>query len=148
MHSLLDFVSIRRILCFAFLLPLMASGCGGSKTGTVSGKVRLNGEPVPGGYVNFFPEGGAGSSAKTSPIREDGSYSVSGVPVGPAKISVQGIAGSAALPNVTPPKGMEIPRSDRKTVNIPAMYSTTDMSGLKWDVKPGQQEFNIDLKGR
>lgn len=127
------------------LLFLGASGCGGSKTGNVSGKVLLNGKPVPGGYVNFFPTG-ENTSAKTSPIREDGSYSVPGVPVGMAKITVQGVAGPVTPTNVQMPKDMEMPRSDRKTVDVPAKYSTTEQSGLTFDVKPGAQEFTIELK--
>jgi hypothetical protein len=148
MRLLVGSACVRRLACLPLFLLLLASGCGGGKTGTVTGKVRLNGQLVPGGHVNFFPEGSANSSAKISPIKEDGSYSVSGVPVGPAKISVQGVAGAAQIPNVAPPKGMEIPRSDRKAVYVPPKYSTTEQSGLKWDVKPGTQEYNIELTDR
>ena len=71
------------------LLPILflvaALGCGGKK-GTITGTVTIDGKPVTSGQVTFYPEK---EKAKpiSGPIREEG-YSVSGVPVGPAKITV------------------------------------------------------------
>lgn len=134
--------SIRAACCVA--LSLLAAGGCGRKTGTVHGKVTLNGKPVPGGYVNFLSEGDT-STTKSGAIQEDGSYSVSGVPVGPAKITVQGIFGSTQLPNMKGPKGMQMPRTDRKTVYVPTKYSNAGSSNLKCEVMDGSQEHNIQL---
>ncbi len=144
MRSVTFLVCSRRCIVLPLLLVL-ASGCGSGKTGTVSGKVLLDGKPVPGGYINFFPSG-ENSTAKTSPIGEDGSYSVKGVPVGTAKITVQGVAGSVQIPNSNLPKGMEMPVSDRKAVFVPPKYSTTEQSGLSYEVKSGSQDHNVELK--
>jgi hypothetical protein len=148
MRSFARFADARFFGCLMLtLVVVLVGGCGGRKTGNVSGKVRLDGQPVPGGFVNFFPESGANTGAKASPIGADGSYSVTGVPVGPAKISVQGVYGSTQLPNMKGPNGMDMPRSDRKTVYVPPRYSTVEQSGLTWDVKPGSEEHDIELKG-
>ncbi len=130
----------------AALLVVLAAGCGPG-TGNVSGKVYLDGKEVPGGYVNFFPEGEK-ATAKSSPIAEDGSYAVSGVPLGTARISVQGVFGSVQLPNMKTPQGLDMPRSDRKTIYVPTKYSTVEQSGLTFDVKPGSQTYDIKLEDR
>ncbi len=137
--------AVRRLgfysLAFA-LLVLAAGGCGKS-TGTISGKVLYQGKPLPGGYVNFTSEG-AIPATKTSSIQEDGSYSVSGMPVGPAKISVQGLAARrlAALPG----QGEKDSQPQQKEVFVPPQYGNTDTSGLKYEVKSGKQPYDIELK--
>ncbi len=74
--------------CFAFLgalallLPL-AVGCG-SRKGTVSGTVTLDGQPLAVGTIAFIPSQGPGASA---PI-EDGKYSVERVPTGKVSVTV------------------------------------------------------------
>ena len=132
-----------RLCCLAFaLLTLAASGCA-KKIGSVSGKVTYQGKALPAGYVNFL-SGEKGDVVKTSTIGADGTYSVSGVPVGSAKITVQGVLAPVQPPNA--PKGVEVLRSDRQTVYVPPKYSTVEQSGLTYDVKPGSQEHPIDLK--
>jgi hypothetical protein len=39
------------------ILILALPGCGGSNMTTVTGKVTLDGEPIPEGYIAFLPEG-------------------------------------------------------------------------------------------
>jgi hypothetical protein len=147
MRSFSGLVRFRRFACLTVpLLFVLVGGCG-RRTGSVSGKVLLDGKPVPGGFVNFFPEG-ENATAKSSPIGEDGSYSVQGVPVGTSKVSVQGIFGSEQLPNMKSPNGKDMPRSNRKTVYVPTKYSTVEQSGLKVDVQPGGQDHNIELTDR
>jgi len=71
---------MRRTLLLALLLPL-AAGCGSSKTAPVSGRVTLNGKPLPNASVTFAPIGGKGnqepgpsSAGKTD---GDGRYTLS-----------------------------------------------------------------------
>jgi len=133
-------------LCCLLLSLLVGtvSGCG-KQTGSVSGKVTLNGKALPGGYVNFQSEA-AGATAKSSAIQPDGGYSVSGLPVGPVKITVQGVAvRKLALPKGMPGGG-ESPKSDQAEVFVPPQYANAEKSGLTYDVQPGSQEHNIDLK--
>jgi hypothetical protein len=83
--------------CFVrclLLFPVLALAAGCSQTGTVSGKIYYKGKPVEGGTVFFWPEGKDGSYPAI--IGLDGSYSVSKLPPGPAKISV--VPGATKIP--------------------------------------------------
>jgi hypothetical protein len=122
------------------LFALAAGGCGGG-TGSVSGKVLYQGKPLPGGYVNFL---GEKNVTKTSAIKEDGSYSVSGLPVGTAKISVQGLM-KRRLADL-PGQGGKDEKVEQKEVHVPPQYGNTDTSGLTYEVKPGSQSYDIELK--
>ena len=128
-------------LMFA-LLAFAAGGCGKS-TGNVSGKVLYQGKPLPGGYVNFMSQGDK-SVAKTSEIKADGSYAVSGLPVGPAKISVQGLE-KRRLADL-PGQGGKDEKVEQKEVYVPPQYGNTETSGLQYDVRPGSQSHDIELK--
>jgi hypothetical protein len=68
---------------FALLIPL-SMGCGGGK-GKVSGTVTVDGQPLPAGTITFYPSKGTAVPGNIS----DGQYSVSGVPSGTAKITVE-----------------------------------------------------------
>jgi hypothetical protein len=129
------------VLAFSLVIPTVC-GCG-KNTGNVSGKVSYQGKPLPGGYVNFMSEGEQ-STFKTSQINEDGSYSVSGLSVGPAKISVQGL--SARRLADLPGQGRKDEKIQQREVYVPPQYGNTDTSGLKYEVKPGSQSYDIELK--
>jgi hypothetical protein len=129
------------VLTFS-LLALAASGCGKS-TGNVSGKVTYQGNPLPGGYVNFMNQGEQ-NITKTSEIKADGSYSVSGLPVGTAKISVQGL--SARRLADLPGQGGKDEKIQQKEVFVPPQYGNSETSGLTYEVKPGSQSHEIELK--
>lgn len=130
------------VLAFS-LLALAVSGCG-SRSGKVSGKVIYQGKPLPGGYVNFMSED-AKSLVKTSKIQSDGGYSVSGLPVGSAKITVQGLT-ARRLAEV-PRQGAKVGKArQQKEVLVPPKYSNTEKSRLKYEVKPGSQSHDIELK--
>ena len=138
-----------RLALLVFVLPaLVPLGCG-SKKASISGKVTYQGKAITGGFVNFISEG-PNATTKTSNIEKDGSYSVTGVPPGPAKITVQG---------VPPPRKFQAPQAmqnkpgvaDAKSdqpeeVFVPPQYSSPDQTDLKYDVQPGSQTHNIDLK--
>jgi hypothetical protein len=124
------------------LLVLAASGCG-NRTGTVSGKVFYQGKPLPGGNVNFMSEGPS-ATVKSSTIQSDGSYSVSGVPVGLAKITVQGLA-QRRLAEFKG-QGGSTEQREQKEIFVPPHYGNAELSGLQFDVKPGSQSHDIELK--
>jgi hypothetical protein len=69
---------------FGALLLTAAVGCGSGK-GTVSGKVTLDGKPLPAGQISFV---GAHGQTATADIK-DGQYTVSNVPTGDVKVTVQ-----------------------------------------------------------
>ena len=147
-----------------FPLFVLAVGCG-SKEGSISGKVYYKGQLVTAGSVNFVPEGG--KHAFASQIKKDGTYSVSKVPPGPAKIGV--VTGSSKPPTAADmkqmgrgaqraQKGMEEQKSrlqekgkpaeagGGEAVHVPEKYSDPENSGLKVDVTGGKQQFDIKIE--
>jgi hypothetical protein len=155
---------LRSVLLPAFLTLFV--GC--SSKGTVSGKVFYQGNPLPGGRVTFLQEHGAFHSV----IHEDGSYRITGIPPGPATITVS----SPDPPGPATPSPMEKAAEmakarkvemspemaklveegmkhigdpeagKRKYMSIPPKYKDPEQSGLKYTVKSGVQEYDIQLK--
>jgi hypothetical protein len=121
-------------------LVVLAAGCGGgadATKGTVSGKLTVNGKaPVPGCSVTYT---GADNKEVSASVANDGSYTVSDVGVGDAKIVVKGSTTAVAPPSNpmpgAPPVGTE---------PIPAKYQQAG-NGLTYTVKSGRQTHDIDL---
>lgn len=160
----------RRKLLASLLVPLLlghlAAGCS-AKKGTVSGKVTYNGNPLTRGMVTFLPESGQGG-AFSSPIKEDGTYMVSGVPAGKMKIAVVPArvqnktamtpqAGKSEIDQVSE-KGKKImPRLAKKFAGVPeppktpssdfpSHYSNPEKSGLECMATGGDQTHDIEMK--
>jgi len=146
---------------FLVLVALVGMvGCGGGK-GTVSGQVKLDGKPLKGGRVTFVSSptqpGGIGSTE----INADGSYTVSSLPAGKYKISVDTAymnpAGKGNLPTkYNAPGGQKSPYAPssgpspeelaKRFVMIPDHYADPDRSKLEYEVKSGNQTKDIELK--
>ncbi len=140
------------ILCVCVIL--LTAGCGSK--GAVSGKVLYQGKPVSAGTVSFVLEGGG---VLSSPIREDGTYTIQNVPPGEVKITVE--TTSARPPSVQERPGQKAPEFMMKYVKekdsklaerakryvpIPEQYSDPAKSNLTYVVKSGKQEHDIDMK--
>ncbi len=146
------------VLCLAAL----ATGCSGS--GTITGKVTYQKQPLTGGTVLFTSTAGKGS--RTATIGEDGSYTITNMPTGPAKIAVDTRTAQArpgpfggAPPSMQPPKDVQLPDTARSgglygppsgkkatAVPIPERYADPEKSGLTYTVKSGSQTHPIDLE--
>jgi hypothetical protein len=103
-------------------------------SGGVSGRVRFKGKPLQSGWVTFHTAEGREFA---SPLAEDGTFHVSGVPVGTATITV-----------FTRPQQVfskEEFEKYQKATPIPGRYSKLEASNLKFEVKPGGQTHNLDL---
>jgi hypothetical protein len=133
----------RRVAAFG-LLALLAAGCQGK--GDVSGKVTYKDKPLVFGTVTFE---GSDRNLHYANIERDGSYSVTGVATGEAKVAVSS----------TNPKSSDFtplqreggpappPRPDYPGwFAIPPKYDTTFTSGLTYPIKRGSNEINIELK--
>jgi hypothetical protein len=153
-------------LLLTLLLGLLAVGCS-SKKGTVSGKVTYNGKPLTKGMVTFLPESGQGG-AFSSPIKEDGTYMVSGVPAGKMKIAVVPArvqnktamtpqAGKSENGQVSETGKKIMPRLAKKFAGVleapkgpssdfPSHYSNPEKSGLEFTVTGGSETHDIELK--
>lgn len=135
--------------CVNRALFVLALGCfGGLQIGcnsappkaVVAGKVLCAGAAIKGGQVSFImPDG----QPYVSDIQADGSYRVDGVPVGDAIIIVippndeqarlQAMKERKALPAAPPPP-------------FPAKYSDMTTSDLKYTVKPGENQHDVEMK--
>ncbi|HEV3146479.1 MAG TPA: carboxypeptidase-like regulatory domain-containing protein [Gemmataceae bacterium] len=121
------------------LLAMLAAGCH-ERTGNVSGTVKFDGKPLTAGTVTFYDQK---NGAFSSPINADGSYSVTGVRTGRAKITValpmQFNFESSFMPGVkmTPPK-VDVPP-------VPEKYFSAATSGLTYDVRGADQVYDIEL---
>jgi hypothetical protein len=88
------------------------------ESGTVEGKVTLNGKPLVKGKVIFHLKDG---NAITADLKEDGSYMAKDVPTGTLPVSIQG-------------EGVPKKFTDRKTTPSQA------------EVKPGKSTVDFELK--
>ena len=150
------------IFALASLALVALAGC--SSKGTVTGKVTYQDKPLTGGTVLFASAEGS----QSSPIGEDGTYTISNMPTGPAKISVEtesaqvkgkGTPGpGAGAKGAPPPKGAEPPPEAAKSSyaqgppraksaeKIPGTYADPESSGLTYTVTGGNQTHDIALK--
>ena len=125
-------------------LALVAAGCQGK--GDVSGKVTFEGKPLVFGTVLFE---GSDGSLRQGNIERDGSYSVSGVATGEAKVAVSSLNPTSSdfqriqrEGRPQPPPQPEI----RGWFPIPDQYDAPYKSGLTYTIKPGPNTINIELK--
>jgi hypothetical protein len=132
-----------RVKHFGIVLAALAvAGC--SKTGTISGKVTLNGEPLPGGMV-FASSGNPDRDFERAPaarIEPDGSYFMIDVPRGKVRLCVMTVAkmGSVRSPDaVKEPWGAFVP--------IPARYGDAAKSGFSLELNSRRQEYSLALVG-
>jgi hypothetical protein len=127
---------------------LAATGC--AARGTVSGKVTYKKQPLSTGTVIFF---GPNNSRASSQIGPDGTYTISGILAGPAKIAV-----STPPPAPAPGMAMKMDASkmggpadagkgaaQAKSLTIPPQYNDPDKSNLTYEVKAGEQQHDIEL---
>lgn len=127
---------------FAALVVLTVGllGCGNSRVAEVSGKVVVDGEPVPNGAILFFPVDG--QSATSGSVIENGEYYAK-VAVGKMKVSI-------SVPKVVGKKKIyDTPNSPEMPVTkeaLPPRYN--EKTELTVDVEPGKNTRNFDLKSK
>jgi hypothetical protein len=112
------------------LMQLLAPG----DTGTVTGKVSVQGKPVTEAWITFFDRE---DRQYRGFIQRDGSFEVWNVPRGVAKVTV-------SLRSRVDDPGTKDPYVPR--VHVPKRYAHPDKSGLSLTIRPGTQDVVIDLK--
>ncbi|HMF11173.1 MAG TPA: hypothetical protein VKE94_02675 [Gemmataceae bacterium] len=131
MASMRGWGSCRLLLNLLLVALLTAAGCG-KPTGTISGKVYFKDKPLSSGIVTFLTT----TDAYRGFIKDDGSYTVSKVPVGDVTIIV----------TVNPqPNPAAKSASQSKPVTIPEKYGDPKTSGQKHTVTAGDQQKDIKL---
>lgn len=136
------------------LLPVLA-GCGGKRTGFVTGKVTFRGQPVTSGAVTFYSEDGRVDSGQLS---IEGNYTIAQAPRGVVKVTVvPGQPRPAPKLNKSVPGGVssvEHPKTEQPPThgaragappNFPKKYHDPDKSGLTYTVTGGEQTIDIRL---
>lgn len=124
-----------------FILSLavgLLGGCAGSEpTGTVSGKVTLDGKPVTAGQISFISAAGFSAIAD---LGEDGSFTLlENMPVDKYTVTL------------SPPAIMDAPGEEGDTAtqpksSIPEGYFDETTSDLKQDIAAGVNNVTIELK--
>jgi hypothetical protein len=122
------------------LLVLLATGCGQSDWGQLSGTVLLNGQPVGPGTITLEPVSADRAGAIAS-FAADGKYTVmsagrkEGAPVGEYQVMIHG--GDSFGEETVGPK----PKSA-----IPPRYANPNTSDLKVTIEGGENTFDFNLK--
>jgi hypothetical protein len=144
-----------RLMCALGLGTLFLGGCGGGPpTGTVSGTVTLDGQPLKTGTVTFVTS----ENRQYHGTIQEGAYRVEKVPIGEVKIAIS-VPTPPPMPKGVPqgqfgpPKGAGAPEEALKAysgggqyIQIPSHYTDPERSGLRYEVKPGSQTYDIPLK--
>ena len=153
----------RSVVAIVVGLALVSlSGCGGSagrdfKTGTVTGKLTLNGGAVPAGtQIQFIADTGDAAGGE---VASDGSFTIQGVPVGACKVMVTpGAPSAAAAGELSPEEAMKLasgigpsgegadPSAFASDASVPAKYKDFSTSGVTITVKEGSNDFSLDMK--
>ncbi|MFN3153679.1 hypothetical protein [Bremerella sp.] len=120
------------------MLPLLI-GCAESSS-ELKGTVSYKGEPLNSGSILFQCDSGPVENAE---IQGDGTYTITGLPKGPAKVSVQVSAPPQPGPDgvITSEPGTYEPNP----VMIPKKFANVETSGLTVEVEGSQQTFDIVL---
>jgi hypothetical protein len=127
------------------LLVCAAGGCG-PRVGQVEGKVTLEGRPVPSADVAFhYPD----RTQVASTTAADGTYVITGAPVGTVKVTVTTHArvpdGLMKIPGTV----TRLPDDPaNRAVDIPPRYGKLEETDLTFTVTRGSQKYPIDLKNR
>lgn len=135
--------------CLLLFLPIVFFvGCSkDSSRGTVKGKVTHKGGPVVGMAIYFEEEAGGGGPSFN--LKEDGSfiaanYKGPGLPVGTYKVAITSRMMESA--DEMPLAGKSPPKKAAPPTSIPEKYLKTSTSGLRIEVKEGENPpFDIDL---
>ena len=140
---------MRRSLAVAVALGLIAVGCGGSEGDKlprepVSGKVKIDGQPLQDGAISFLPTDGEGPAASSKIQKGDYAIQRANGPVpGPYRVLIYS----------PQPTGKKIDEEEERLPNdvyaetIPGRYNAK--SQLKVDIKAGgDNSFDFELTGR
>lgn len=142
------FLAMQRVTFSLFLiLSPWILGCGGGPSdlpplGTVTGVVKLDGEPLPGALVTFSPAKGRSSSAETDATgRYELRYSVEhkGAVVGQHSVSISTRRDAVSAEG----SGQSQPAVAEK---VPKRYN--DDTQLSEEVKAGANTIDFDLQSK
>lgn len=123
------------------VLTIVTVGCG-SNTGTITGNVTFQGEPITIGTIAFIGLSGTVASATI----QDGSYTLSDAETGLATVTVTSHEPSPMMHPPTGPDPNAPPPPPLKYVPIPDRYSNPKRCGVTYTVRPGKQTYDVVLE--
>lgn len=141
-------------------------GCGGapdqpdfvSDLVPVSGTIKLNGEPLAGVMVNYFPQGPQGGGQPAYGLtNESGQYTLQTQMAGQAEKQTSGALPGQYLVYISKlilpdgsgvPEGLSDAEAEEKGAKqlLPAKYSSPTQSSLKATVNQGETTVDFELK--
>ena len=133
----------RQLLCLGLVFGgSLLGGCAGG-TGELKGSVTYQNKVLRQGTVSVISQTG---SAHAGMIQDDGTYTVVGIPTGPAKVTVS--SPDPRSLKVALRKKDEKPEAPDLTnwTAIPDKYAAADQSGLAVEIKSGVVNYAIELK--
>jgi hypothetical protein len=134
-------------------------GCGGDSygpTGKITGKLTMEGQALPPGHAVSFMQMEKGFLAFGMTDAEGKfevkSWNDGNMPIGKYDVMIAAPPSSvdpAEDPNLSPEERFEkqqTPTKQPPRISIPARYRETTTSGLQYEIKEGENHFDIDLK--
>ena len=137
----------------------LSLGCGGIKTGTVTGKLEFKGQPITNGRVVLICEGGD-HPVLNGEVR-NGQFKVEKVPYGPVKVTAMSyVTKRNKVPNMpkdviepgmapTAEPGTEAkaePLAEGAGVVLPTKFGAPETSGMSFEMDTSEKTVNFDLK--
>lgn len=135
---------LRRLAFILSTISLCAAlGCSGDNRSEVSGIVKVNGQPITEGAINFIPvEGNKGAGAGATIT--DGKYHIprsAGVAAGKNRVELRAFKSSGR--KVQDPTGKPGTLAEERVLLFPPEYN--ERSTLVRDVKSGSDTIDFDL---
>lgn len=141
-------------VCGRIFVLAFVAGCGAPTTGTVRGKVVYKGKPVVTGGVSFVVNG---SLPVYAPLKSDGSYEATGVPVGEAIVLVinpppspEAVGEDDLAKAENQAKQTEAARRAAREATgwfpTPPKYGDVQTTPLRNTVQPGENTYDVELK--
>lgn len=138
------------VLCIGCCLTSLGCGLISSEpAGKVRGVIKFKGEPVLPGTAVMFVMSSKGLGA-LGDVEEDGKYMLKmagtdQIPVGTYTVSIRPGTG----PEMTPEEQINAGLNKKKTVDpgegVPQKYRVPETSGLTFEVKVGDNQFDLDM---
>src|SRR5262249_37149383 len=132
------------LLAVAFFLP----ACSGPPRASVGGKVTLKGAPLKDKVILTFV--GPDNEARSTETDAYGTYALTGLPVGEAKVTVVPVPAGGPAPRGGGGRvaaGQPAPRREAPPQSeLPAASMDASRPRLSFDLKPGDNPIAIDLK--
>jgi hypothetical protein len=155
---------IRQLLALGLIISFVAVvGCGGGMV-PIKGEVLLDGKPIAGATVTFFPQ--AGGQSGTGVTDSSGVFSIytgnkAGVPAGSYKVTVTKTGGAVAPADMTPgspeymkmmaksggPKTGPGATASTSTNQLPDKYSTPEKTPLSVTI-PSSSPIKLELSSK